>query len=381
LSNNKDLIVGHATQIYGPVQALIRFFIKRKNTFSTIIHSLPSYSSTYSSEWTVFCQGREIEAKKYNKVKLADLLAYFQDAIFTFYLVLRSRNRYDTCVGIDNANAFCGIILKKLGLVRKVIFYVIDYSPKRFESQTANYLYHLSDLICARYSDYVWNISKRIYDMRQRQGVQSFKNRVVPVGIELDRIAPSSESDREPCSLVFVSHLTKSKGIDLMIDAMEDLVKTQPNLTLEIIGDGPYKASLMDRVDRLKLQSNVKFSGLIDHDSLMRYLPTRGIGIATYVDDPNNISYYADPTKPKEYLACGLPVIITKVPWIAEEIQNRPMGIAIRYDKSELERAILSLVKDTDFYSKCRRNALIFASGLDWDDIYENAVYASRVQF
>ena len=110
-----------------------------------------------------------------------------------------------------------------------------------------------------------------------------------------------------------------------------------------------------------------------EYNKLMEYLPTFGIALATYVDDPYSITYYADPTKPKEYLACGLPIIITKVPWIAEEIGKEPMGIAINYNKEELITAIIKLSTDDNFYELCRENAIKFTKDLNWDTIFDEA--------
>ena len=64
------------------------------------------------------------------------------------------------------------------------------------------------------------------------------------------------------------------------------------------------------------------------------------MGIAPYVPDPNSFTWYADPGKPKVYLGCGIPVIITKVPEVAFEISKRKAGIAINYDSHELSEAI-----------------------------------------
>jgi glycosyltransferase involved in cell wall biosynthesis len=154
---------------------------------------------------------------------------------------------------------------------------------------------------------------------------------------------------------------------------MEELIKKFPDVRLEIIGTGPFEGELKEMVKRKKLEKWVNFLGRMGHDKLMQYLPTCGIALATYEPDPNSITYYADPTKPKEYLACGLPVIITKVPWIAKEIEKAPMGIAINYDKYELVSAITKLLSDESFYKKCRDNAMEFASKLDLNKIFGKA--------
>jgi glycosyltransferase involved in cell wall biosynthesis len=252
-----------------------------------------------------------------------------------------------------------------------VIFYVIDYTPKRFENKIFNTLYFLLDVFCAKNADYIWSVSKRIARIWANLGIEYRKSIVVPIGVELREIRKVTDTRRNV--LVFVSHLTKSKGIQLAIEAMEDITKKFPEVMLEVIGTGPFEKELKEIVKRKRLEDKVKFLGAMDHERLMQYLPTCGIALATYEPDPNSITYYADPTKPKEYLACGLPVIITRVPWIAEEIEKRPMGIAINYDKKELVNAVVKLLSDSVFYEICKRNAIDFVSELDWNKIFDEA--------
>ena len=290
------------------------------------------------------------------------------------------KRRYSVCIGIDSLNAFAGILLRMTGFVEKVVFYVIDYTPRRFNNSVVNAVYHILDRFCVAHSDFVWNISIRIQAVRYKQGLRSTKNLLVPVGIERNtrRATRGYETDHQ--SLIYAGHLAKSKGIDLIIEAMTEIAKKFPNASLQIVGSGSDETRLKQMVEELGLGDRVHFKGAMDHDALMEYLPSRGVGIATYVDDPSSITYFADPTKPKEYLASGLPVVITKVPWIAALIQSEQMGLAIDYSKNQLVDAVSTLLSDARFYENCRRNALNYASALDWDTIFDEAIRESQVQ-
>jgi glycosyltransferase involved in cell wall biosynthesis len=364
--------MGHTTEVYGPVQALINFSEKNTLTFTSILHPLPQ-SAVVDSEYRVFLSGKYVKTESKKALGTMEALSYFQHIILNLFLVCKNKNRYDLCIGIDAVNAVSGLILRKLGLVDYVAFYVIDFTPKRFEGFILNSFYHFMDRYCVRHVNSVWNISNRIAKIRGIQGVEKGKNLVVPVGVELEKISsiPNRVVNRK--TLVIVSHLTKSKGIDLVIEAMADVIKNVPDAKLEIIGTGPYEDALKVLVKNANLSKCVTFLGLMDHKRLMAYLPTRGIALATYLNDPNSITYFADPTKPKEYLACGLPVIITNVPWIAKVIGEKPMGIAITYKKDELVAAIIKLLTSDLFFEKCKENARQFASDLSWDDIYKRA--------
>jgi len=184
-----------------------------------------------------------------------------------------------------------------------------------------------------------------------------------------------SESEKlKEKTMVLMSYLDETKGVQLMIDAMESVLKEEPKAQLIIIGTGPYENALKEQAKRLKLENSVKFLGLMNHSELFKYIPHRRISIAPYIDDKNNYTWYADPTKPKEYLACGLPMVITNVPWVAEEVRRRPMGVVCAYNKEELAAACVKLLKDDAFYSVCLKNALDFTSELSWESIYGKAL-------
>jgi glycosyltransferase involved in cell wall biosynthesis len=175
-----------------------------------------------------------------------------------------------------------------------------------------------------------------------------------------------------------MSLLDETKGVDMMIEAMKDIIQEVPAAKLLIIGTGPYESKLKELTKNLGLTSCVEFLGVMDHDSLFKFISHERVGIATYKNELNSYTYYADPTKPKEYLACGLPVVITDLPWIAEEIRNRPMGIVCQYYKEDIVRACIKLLKDDVFYLLCLKNAIEFASNLSWDIIYTEAFKKSK---
>lgn len=377
LWDKKIILVSHTTEVYGPAHALINYLKKNVNEFISILHPF-SYSSTPNSKCIIFKKGKCEKIIQIKNLKFSELFSYLQHFILTLYFVLKSRERFDIYIGVDNLNAFTGIIIRKLGVVNRVIFYVIDYTPKRFENPILNFLYHFLERFCVKNSDYIWNISEKIAKVWEPYEIEKEKNLVVPVGIELAKIKQIQQNKIRKNILVFVGHLTKSKGVQLVIEAMKDIVKEVPSAKLEIIGTGPYEEKLKNIVKAKKLDKHIKFLGSMDHNTLLDYLPSCGIALAPYLDNPDSITYYADPTKPKEYLACELPVIITRVPWIAEEIEKRQMGIAINYNRDELVDAVVRLLTESDFFEKCKKNAIKYASQLNWDHIYNTAFHKSR---
>ncbi len=70
----------------------------------------------------------------------------------------------------------------------------------------------------------------------------------------------------------------------------------------------------------------------------------------------------------------SIPVVITKVPNVAYEIEKNRCGIAIEYNKNELVGALIKLLTDEKMLIEFRKNAIKMAKKYTWDIIYNNAL-------
>lgn len=61
--------------------------------------------------------------------------------------------------------------------------------------------------------------------------------------------------------LVFIGSLSENKNIDLLIKSIKKALEYIPNLSLDIIGDGPLRSSLEDLVIELNLSYEISFKG------------------------------------------------------------------------------------------------------------------------
>jgi len=90
--------------------------------------------------------------------------------------------------------------------------------------------------------------------------------------------------------------------------------------------------------------------------------------------EENTSSQFTDPGKVKLYLSCALPVIITRVPRIADEIEDTQAGVVIAPNAEELAEAALGLLKNELLLTKFRQNALTLAGRYSWKSIFERAL-------
>jgi len=72
----------------------------------------------------------------------------------------------------------------------------------------------------------------------------------------------------------------------------------------------------------------------------------------------------------KIYLASGVPVILTDVPWNAQIIEEKECGIIVGKDKDEISRAVINLMKNEKLLEKFRYNAVEYSKEFDWNRIF-----------
>lgn len=373
---NKYIIeVGHVSEVYGPVQALRNYLAGQECDFTYVAHPF-AFTSLKETEILNYSNGKETGKKAGFKKSKNQFLQWMKDFIYTVFVVPFTRKKADLFVGVDNLNAVAGIILKAFGRVDKVAYYIIDHMDRRFKNPLFNFVYEFFDMWACRGADSVWALSERMAKAKEKKfKFDLSKMIVVPVGVELDKVPQFDKKEKaKKKTMVLMSYLDETKGVQVVLDAMAGVLKEVPAAKLIIIGTGPYEQKLKEQAAALKLGAAVEFKGAMNHTDLFNFIPHERIGLAPYSDDPNNYTYYADPTKPKEYLGCGLPIVITDVPWIASEVSRLPMGAVCKYTKEDIAKACVRLLNDDSFYLKCLENALKFASELSWQVIYSHAL-------
>jgi glycosyltransferase involved in cell wall biosynthesis len=368
------LVVSHVA-FTGHAQELEEFLKQRSRKLMFIGHPF-SYASQKKSTATMYKNGSLKAEAEAAQIKGPEILLYLKDFLVTFYFILKFKSKFHVYVGVDPLNALVGLLLRRLGFAKVVIFYAIDYVPIRFKNRILNNIYHSIDKACVYHVDYTWNLTSAMANAREMMGIRKDKTNqmTVPTGTHFEKIKHLPFEQIERTNIAFLSHQRKGQGIELILEALPGVVKEIPSVKLIVIGTGPLEEYFKEVVKKRNLEGNVEFLGYIEnHAEIERIVSKCRVGLAPYVPDSSSFTWYADPGKPKVYLGCGIPVIITKVPEVAFEISKRGAGIAINYSACELTDAIIRLLIDDELYEMYRANAIRFASELDWNMIFAEA--------
>lgn len=209
--------------------------------------------------------------------------------------------KYDECIAVSQSFGFIGVLLKKIGLVKKLVYYCIDY----YNNEP---IVAWMDSCNCRYADEVWDISERINPKRKKP----VKSRIVPLSFTDAHLNPRIDVFM-PHRLVFVGCLMPNQGLDILCQAMPLITQKYPDCEALVIGEGSYGEEVrkMRRKDHNLL--NIRMLGFIDNErELCERVSSGAIGLAMFTLKGNSNILCADPGKIKLYAMCGLPVITTK---------------------------------------------------------------------
>ncbi|MEN9406984.1 MAG: hypothetical protein RLZZ455_200 [Candidatus Parcubacteria bacterium] len=305
-----------------------------------------------------------------------EIFYYLRDMIFTLYYFFLRTEKIDTYVGVDNLNAFSGLILKFCGRVKRVIYYSIDYYPVRFKNPLLNQAYFFLDSFCVEHADETWNLASAMKTARmQKQGKkESMPTRqyTVPVCVWTKRFPFRPLNEIDDKKIVFSGLLSAHMGVDLLIRAMPLILKKIPDTKMIIIGGGEDQQILREMINEAQLQGKISMiPWMKERAEFLEYLSGCAVGLAPFntriLDDKVK---NADPGKIKDYMLAGLPVIVTKALSYHSDVEAKRAGIIIEYDERSFADAVISLLSDKRRLQEYRKNARQFVEKYDCEKIY-----------
>jgi glycosyltransferase involved in cell wall biosynthesis len=172
----------------------------------------------------------------------------------------------DLFIGLESINALAGILLKKMGKVKTVAYYVSDYSPNRYPSKLFNSFYLYLDRLCAKHADYIWDVSKAMQPARLKEGLKENESKpVIDIPNALFKEQISFSDKKKSLTAVFVGTLGLANGPDLAIEAFSIVVKKYPKAMLHIIGGrgaGHEEKHLEKLIKKGKLEKKCNYAWL-----------------------------------------------------------------------------------------------------------------------
>lgn len=161
-------------------------------------------------------------------------------------------------------------------------------------------------------------------------------------GVDWDELHPEDlppQSFRAPYVLCVAAHNEK-KALDVVLQAFSAVARSDDEVQLMLVGDGPLRGDLETLAEDLQLGERVIFAGALERSEVVKRLHGCTVFVLASRSEPFGIAIV-------EGMACGKPVVGSRTGGIPEIIENGRDGLLVEPDSpNALAVAIKRLLND-----------------------------------
>lgn len=275
--------------------------------------------------------------------------------------------------------------LKKINIIDSHFAYPDGYAASRLSkwlklpytvTMRGTEVRHMEDLVLAyrvqralQSACRVFCVASSLRDLALRAGVSEDKAIVVGNGVDIKRFRRIEKNTarsmlglaEDAKILVSVGGLTERKGFHRVLEVMPELSQSYGKLIYLIVGgasaEGNWETKLRAMVREHGLQRSVIFMGTVLPDKLKYVLSAADVFVlATRNEGWANVFL--------EAMACGLPVVTTRVGGNADVVVNEKLGLLVEFGRREALSDALHKSLSTRWDSEYIIN---YASSNSWD--------------
>ncbi len=157
--------------------------------------------------------------------------------------------------------------------------------------------------------------------------------------------------------ILFVGRLAEKKGVRYLIEAMPEVLEQVPDATLVIVGDGPLRQDLEQRVSNLAISASVRFTGAKSPEDLPQFYSAADVFVG-----PSIVAEGGDadgiPVSFMEAMASGTPIVTTNVGGIGELVTHDKTGLMVpERDPKALAESVVRILTEARLGNRLSRQA------------------------
>ncbi|HZR63926.1 MAG TPA: glycosyltransferase family 4 protein [Terriglobales bacterium] len=197
-------------------------------------------------------------------------------------------------------------------------------------------------------------------------GIPEHKVRVIGNGVDIDRFHPIDRQEArrqlglqpEGFVIVAVGSLTEHKGHALLISALAEISSVHTDLRLYILGEGPLQVDLESLITKSGMKNRVFLAGGKRNEELNLWYNAADLSCL-----PSSREGW--PNVLLESLACGTPVVASRVGGVPEVITSCEYGILVEPTVAELRKGIEAAIAH-----KWNRQTIVnYARSRTWNEV------------
>lgn len=205
---------------------------------------------------------------------------------------------------------------------------------------------------------------------------------IVPNGIDLKEYTserPMQNVGGPIKRILFVGRLHPVKGTQYLLGAMSIVYRELREAKLILVGDGEEREHLETLTDNLGIRECVEFAGRVPHERVKDYMNQAEVFVLSSLSE-------GFPVTILEAMACGLPVVATRVGGVPDIIEDGANGYLIDTENPEqIAEALLRVLQDEELQKIMSNNNRKSAEKYRWDTVaatlegvYQDALRSSQ---
>ncbi|MCL6450543.1 MAG: glycosyltransferase family 4 protein [Acetobacteraceae bacterium] len=176
------------------------------------------------------------------------------------------------------------------------------------------------------------------------------KVRVLPNGVDPASLAPppgcrggrGRERFAAPDErlVFFIGRLVPEKGVQVLLEALPQVLARQPRTKVVIAGTGPFEQHLRSRAEALGVDAHVYFTGYVDDLTRRQLYQWADLAVYPSLYEPFGIVAL-------EAMAAGVPVMVARTGGLAEIVEDGVDGLCVPPGRADaLAQALLRFLAD-----------------------------------
>lgn len=208
-------------------------------------------------------------------------------------------------------------------------------------------------------------MNQEVRDFLAKIGVRGDKIKIVNA-FYIDFSVFYPRQSAKEYDFIFTARLVKNKGLDILIKTAQKIKKVIPEFKFLIIGEGPEKMNLESGIRRYGLEESIILYGWArDSDEVAGLMNKSKVFLMTSYNE-------GGPRSTIEAMACGVPVISTRVGMMNEVIRDGENGFLVGWDAEEVALKAVGLLLDSGLQEKFSKNGIKTVAGFEKSRMIKN---------
>jgi glycosyltransferase involved in cell wall biosynthesis len=172
---------------------------------------------------------------------------------------------------------------------------------------------------------------------------------------------PAVAKSSEP-TIVFLGRLRRYKGVEWVMRTLPALRARVPGAQLEVVGDGPFRATLEREAARLGVTDAVRFRGFLPRVETVRLLQQGWVLVQPSPKEGWGLTVI-------EAGACGTAVVAADSPGLRDSTRHDVTGLLVPYgDDARLAEALARVLTDAALRTRFETAGREWAARFTWPD-------------